>query len=477
MAKRSRRAGVVAALSISSVTALLMHVVGCGSDVAADSASDSDAAVDDAGVDRRSPSSARDSQPWEPPSPLPGWKLLSEYDTACGFYYPTDRKYLPPPVQWEPCSTIVDAAQLTDAGVSGPPGMVCQRIANGQAIMGAYLLSAHVEDDRAYLLLIRGRGEGLGSFTMVAEADGPVHTAIYNPGRCASNAFDEARFGHFMERVYDSDEDTKIGGAIGGGFDDLKPRVYFPKGHQPSTATSHHYSVGRSLFIETSNPAGVYDFGTGQLVASITLAPEDQDLYYYGYRFQEDTLYWPAATARRSVVKVWTKERGIFTLLDHDNDLTRGIAGFTTDGVDMVWKEGRGRTNFNSLVFDVYEHWTAKYSLDKATVNATKRRLLSEPHASMNDRYAVGCGYAAVPSLPSTPTDWGQTGFRLIRLSDGRSWPILDGSNEQSRELHFEMPLGVTCDHVYLQGWSDSFTQMETIRVRIDSLGEGEPAN
>ena len=311
---------------------------------------------------------------------------------------------------------------------------------------------------------------------MVAEADGPVHTAIHGTGSCSTNALDEARFGHFMLRVKDSPDESTVGGAIGGSFDDLKPRVYFPKGHQPSTFYVPEYAVGRSLFIEGAGRDRVYSFATGELIDTITLTPEDQDLYYSGYRFHEDTLYWVASTSRRSAVKIWTKEKGIFTLLDHDHDLTRGVAGFATDGVDMVWREGRGRTNFNSLVFDVYETWTAKYSLDKATVDATKRRIHSEPRASMVSRYAVGCGYAAVEAVPPTPTAWGQTGLRVIRLSDGRSWPILGGSKEQQQELHFATPLGVTCEHVYVQAWSKTFSQTEAVRIRIDSLGEGVPA-
>ncbi len=437
-------------------------------------ASGNDAAVADAGVDRRAQGSQPEWQPEEPPSPLPGWKLHREYDPACGFYYPTERKHLPPPVEWEPCSVITDAANLTDAGPSGPPGMVCERMVTPPG--GGYLKSVHVEDDRAVLLFDRAFGTA-GGFTMVADADGLVHAALYSPGRCPTSGSDEARFGHVMLRVYDSpDDDTKVGGAIGGAFDSLKPRVYFPKGHQPSTFYSQAYSVGRSLFIEAAIPDRVYSFATGEQVATITPTAEDQDLYYSRYRFYEDTLFWVAATARRSAVKVWTKEQGIFTLLDHDNDLTRGVEGFATDGVDMVWMEGRGRTNYNSLVFDVYEHWTAKYSLDKDTVRATKRRLLAEPRAVMGERYVVGCGYAAVLSVPPTPTEWGQTGFLLIRLSDGRSWPILDGSREQKRELHFATPLGVTCEHVYLQASSNSGNASEGIRIRIDSLGEGVPA-
>lgn len=469
--KRSTATRTAAAVSAGTVSVLLASAGGCGSDGGGGQVTD--AAPADAGADRGRPSTQPEWKPEEPPSPLEGWKILSEYDISCGFYYATERKYLPPPVEWEPCSVITDAANLTDAGTSGPPGMVCERMAtpwaaSGQAGGAVYLRSVHVEDAQAYLLLDRVLPTGAG-FTMVAEADGPVHTALYDSGSCRTSGSDVARFGHILLRVYDSPgTETRIGGS----FEGLKPRVYFPKGHQPSSFYSHEYAVGRSLFIEAAIPDRVYSFATGELVATISPKGEDKDLYYSRYRFQEDTLYWVGATTRRSAVKVWTKERGIFTLLDDGRDVTRGVESFTTDGIDMVWLEGRGRTNFDSLVFDAYEHWTAKYSLDPATVNATKRRVRSEPRAAWGHRYAVGCGYAAIQSYPEIPTGWGQSGFRLIRLSDGRSWPILDDSEAQQGELHFAEPLGITCEHVYLHAWS-SYANTEAVRIRLDSLGEG----
>jgi hypothetical protein len=484
MHRERSRATTAVVIGATVGAVLLVHAGGCGDD-GGDALSSGDAAVSaDVRPDRR----GKDLPEWEagepsmPPSPLPGWKPLSEYDPACGFYYATEAKYLPPPITWEPCAVVVDGQELTDAGVTGPSGTVCERMATPWATSGqtgtlVHLRSVHVEAGRALLLLSRTAATG-GAFTMIAEADGPVHTALYKTGRCATGPFDEARFGHFMQRIYDSPgEETQVGGAIGGSIDSLKPRVYFPKGHQPSTFYSHGYAVGRSLFIESAIPDHIYSFATGELVATITPTPEDQDLYYSGYRFHEDTLFWVAGTARRSAVKVWTKEQGIFTLLDHDGDLTRSVRGFATDGVDMVWMEGRGRTNFNALTFDAYEDWTAKFTLDKATVNATKRRVHSVPRAAMGEQYAVGCGYAAIAALGPAAAEWGQTGFRLIRLSDRRSWPMLPESRAQKRELSFATPLGITCEHVYVEAWSHSATQAEVVRIRLDSLGEGVAAD
>ena len=163
MVKRSQAARAAAAASVSAITALVVHAGGCGG-TEADAPEGGDPALADAGVDRRVPGKWTEWQPEESPSPLEGWKLLSDYP-GCGFYYATDRKYLPPPVAWEPCTVVTDAANLTDAGPSGPPGMVCERMAtppNGTAPTGAYLRSVHVEGGRALLLVNRGFENGSG---------------------------------------------------------------------------------------------------------------------------------------------------------------------------------------------------------------------------------------------------------------------------------------------------------------------------
>lgn len=91
MTKRSNRTGVASAMSVGGVAALLVYVGGCGTDGAVESEpgsdAESDAAVVDARADRRSPSSSsqQDSQASQPASPLPGWKVLTDYDRECGF--------------------------------------------------------------------------------------------------------------------------------------------------------------------------------------------------------------------------------------------------------------------------------------------------------------------------------------------------------------------------------------------------------
>lgn len=261
----------------ATIVAALSSIHACSSDPEPVDGTSADAAAIDASDAR--PVATWDSAPYDPPvddsGPFEGWKRLNEYSSNCGLYYPTEQKYLPAPIEWEPCTVVTDAAQLTDAGLSGPPGMVCERIkptlSAENTPLPVFINSVHVETDRAYLLIARPRDEsGRDGFVMVAEADGPVHTALYNSGTCTTSAADEARFGNVMQRVNDiPGTGGKVGGAIGGAFDQLKPRVYFPSGHQPNPSFAHQYRVGRTLFAEETFPARVYSLGTGELVATI----------------------------------------------------------------------------------------------------------------------------------------------------------------------------------------------------------------
>lgn len=454
------------------------QVGACGSN-----ANEETAALADAGEGSKKPTSPSTQPPWDaglPPGVPVGWALYTDYDPSCRFYYPTDKKYLPEPATWEPCST-----RTGDAGISGPSGIDCRVMAiPWKGIQGGpgtlTIRSVDVQDGRALMLV--DRVMGTSGFQLVAEADGPVRNGLFNSGVCLTSGRAEARFGNVIQRVFDADtaSTTAAGGAIGGPIDTLKPRVYFPKGHKPSTLYSQDYAVGRNYFIEMAVPDKVYTFATGELVATLSPTGDDADLFYSRYHFQGDEMFWVANSSIRSKVKLWTKADGVRTLLDHGTDLTRVIAGFSTDGVDMVWLEGVGRTNTNVLSFDAYEHWTAKYSTDSATLNATKRRLRSEMAGSYGYYYAVGCGYAAIHVYgPYEPGEqhWGRGGFRLIRLSDGVSWLVTDDSVEKSKQLAFDAPLAVTCDEVFLRGFSNTFKNQEVVRIRIDSLGPGIPAD
>lgn len=476
---RRKRAARFVAMGGLVTGALAVQAGACGSD-AADVASDDDGSADAAIAERTAPDSA-----WQdesdaastPEASLEGWAPLTEYP-GCGFQYPTDRAYLPEAVTWEPCS-----AAGGDAGLPGPEGMVCRRMATpwkgADAYGGVDATSAHVEPDGRVLMIV-GRRTSLGRFWIVANADGPLQTALYLPedSTCVHNYFDKVRFGHYVFRVFDdaTSKEDRSGGALGGTVDELKPRVLFPRGHKPSSFFSHGYSPGRHYFVEYAPPDRVLTFDTVAQVDVLKGGPEDDDLVYSNYVFQEDSIFWVGLSTRRSAVKVWTREGGIKTLLDHGQDLSQGLGGFATDGVDMVWMLGSGRTNTSDLSFPANELWTAKYSTESSNVASTKRRVSAETRLFYwDEKFVVGCGYAALRVIGDTGV-W-NFGFRLTRLSDGVSWIVANTSEKQFGQVRFTTPIAITCDEVFVSGSSvvDGNERGELARIRIDSLGPGLP--
>ena len=396
-----------------------------------------------------------------------GWELFTDYDPACGIYYPTDAKYLPEPIRWEPCSGF-----LNDHGLPGPDGMDCRMIAldrdGGEPDRLSLIMRAEVLEGKVRLLI--GRDNGSRLYRMVADIDGPVRHALLATG-CGMGGF-KMRGGNVMYRMYDTEAtSSRSGGAIGGPVDNLRPRAYLPKGHLPSTRFSQVYDVGAHYFIEAiGGNDTVYSIESGLPIGKIVRSPEDAGMVYGDYRISGDDAFWVGDNGARTAIKVWNPSEGLKTLVGWPGDNTRAAGGIGIDGVDMVWVEAVGR---NGASFARYDVWTAKYTTSADVVEATKRRLFTNNLNSTLEYFVVGCGYAAVKTNPIRA--WGQSiGFLVIRLSDGMSWAVEAESLEQRNDVKLGRPLAITCDEVVVEAWRKNDPQVA--RIRLDSLGPGTPA-
>lgn len=444
----------------------LIHTGGCN-DATTGLPSDADGGIDGAPRDAepREGSATSDANVEDDgASPLAGWYLWKDYDPACGYYLPSSREVLPAPLRWTSCAGLAG-----DAGLSGPPGMVCETLEAPWAptpLQPVEIRSAHVDGGRVIMLVWVLQG-GESGYRLVVDDLGTVHSGIFSTGPCKTSPSDEARFGNYIYRIYDGDDPAGdlAGGGIGGPIDTLVPHVYFPRGHKPG-ALSHLYAIGRSLLVENVHPDRIYDLATGNLVTEIV--PTD-DGPYFDYRFQGDDLFWTGATSSYSTIKVWDREQGVRSLIRFDRNSDRRVRRFRTDGQDMVWTENWGRNEQG--IFEHGEVWTSKYTTDPAVVASTKRKVRELGLASSNESYAVGCGYAAI-TIYNAESPWGQQGFLLVRLADGASWTVLGASPESMTALLFRDPLAITCEHVYLGAFSD--LKQRAVRVRIDSLGSPE---
>jgi hypothetical protein len=200
-------------------------------------------------------------------------------------------------------------------------------------------------------------------------------------------------------------------------------------------------------------------------------APDEIGLTYGDYQFWGNDLFWSADSSHRTVIKSKTGSGGVQTLIGHGQDETRGVDGFGTDGVDMVWTEASGRPDPRKKSYSRYETWTAKYSTNPAVVASSMRRVRSEPGAYYGYRpEVVGCGYSA-HKMAVRPAPFATFGIRLVRLADGVSWELLPHSKDQSFAFDLENPLAISCDEIFVQVLTGSSDGLAAIR--IDSLGPG----
>jgi hypothetical protein len=64
-----------------------------------------------------------------------------------------------------------------------------------------------------------------------------------------------------------------------------------------------------------------------------------------------------------------------------------------------------------------------------------------------------------------------------VRLSDGRSW-VLRGLSDGGSSLSVQRSLAITCDEIFFRvSMNLSGRDYTIVRIRLDSLGPGEPGD
>jgi hypothetical protein len=162
---------------------------------------------------------------------------------------------------------------------------------------------------------------------------------------------------------------------------------------------------------------------------------------------------------------VYSPSDGARDLISFGNDVSANATAFGTDGIDMVWIEATGRAT-TSAAWTTIDIMTSPFTSDASKVQ--KRRLRSEK-GSIYEAFAVGCGYAA---HNYSSVELGN-GVRVVRLSDGHSWRLSNVGGDGSGLL-FNTPRAITCDDVFV---NIDDGHVNTLRIRLDSLGSGEAAD
>jgi hypothetical protein len=429
----------------------------------------------DAGSDSPSKDSAvPDAKPMCEATPIPesvpaGWKEVTDWSCNCRFYVPTKEDQLPEPIEWEPCQDPI------------PSHLSCQRMKHtwnpgGPGVPMFNRLA--LDEDTGKPLLQFSRvfvgGDPAVRYDMVAEVDGNVRQAIYQPksdGNCVVSG----------DGLYQNNYLYSIRG----------------NGSKPNEDGSFVYGLwagklgelSASLFVKdlptiewnvsSLGPLGMWD-GEARL---FSWANGSQEVLYgaknsihlplrYSVTAKDSFFFQLGNETEVPAVLSWDREHGIRHLLHWQNDYSRGAGHFGTDGVDMVWSQGEDRDYSKSELFPSKSIMTAPFTTDPAQAQAKARRLRSEPGtliARPLGKFAVGCGYAARAGYMNTDLKYAMV---VVRLSDGYSWIFPGGSDVNN--LSWDEVLGITCEDIFVNvGVKDLYGTIS--RIRLDSLGPGIP--
>lgn len=384
-----------------------------------------------------------------------GWVRVG-FDQNCEFYAAPSADRMPTPIEWEPCSST--ALSL---------GFACRQIkitwpASALGVQMAQSPSGWVDGSgKAWLATSRLFGKTVLKF--VAEVDGAVHLAVtHQTGRCslpdASLRSGRAVFHAVRQNSQGVDEQN---GAIGGSVDAL-PLVL----ESWPDAKSRSFIAGPNSYfaLGADNVIRPYAAG-GASLGTVTVTDPGQ---MGAIQFVGDELFYQVHSLSYSRIKVYSLTAGARDLISFGNDVSANAADFGTDGVDMVWTEAFGRTS-SSDPWTTINIMTSKFTADPSKI--VKRRLRSESRMIGAAPFKVGCGYAA---HDISADDIG-TGTRLVRLSDGRSWRFIKTLADGGPTWTFLGPLAITCDELFVNVIDGK--ENRVARIRIDSLGEGEPAD
>ncbi|MCC6645748.1 MAG: hypothetical protein IT374_09275 [Polyangiaceae bacterium] len=161
---------------------------------------------------------------------------------------------------------------------------------------------------------------------------------------------------------------------------------------------------------------------------------------------------------------------------------TKAASSFATDGKDMVWLEnGFGDASAPSDLSIPFTHRylvTAKYGEKGAPVDP--RQLTRDPGVYATD-YAVYCGHAARLLEADKPDGTRYQALFLVRLTDGRNWTLEStGFEPPTQRWSWLGAVALTCDEIMVGVVGPTILPAPSastiVRVRLDSLGPGRPA-
>jgi hypothetical protein len=405
---------------------------------------------------------AKSDAPRPPKYSADGWQSTYSENNGCLLEVPSTEAALPPPIRWEPCE---DA--FADAGVA------CRQMAwdwpvrDAGAFTTAFTTTSGrvMPDGKVLLAFLRAERERV--VLTVAEADGPVRTAMRNRrdsdgtlpcGMGGDLAIGDDFASWQVNTGFKPDAPYAFMAKRNDRFE--LPRICFPA-NRPTTLFSGGYPAKQGLLVVSPGKVDLVDWDTAAetpFVAAGSLGSSEPG----EFAFVGNDVAWRAGYAG---ARLYAASKGAPTkeLLGDAVPADEAVPMFATDGRQLAWVEA---IRPNGSYQKIFRLRAVPWGTPAAAVSAQARtaRSFREGSILVDGHLALGCGYASMQrSHINTPVS---EGLFLTRLGDGREWKLPVGRGG------FVRALAITCDEIFFQ-----VVGMRTLgniaRVRIADLGPG----
>lgn len=404
-----------------------------------------------------------DARPAEDPDPIPpeglpaGWVRWDGAGKMCKFYVPAGPENLPKALHWVDCPS----------GGSLPEGAMCKLLGVDWTSKGGLrgLISwMHRGVDAAGVVRFAIGREEAGFYRReVIREDGTVEQALLEGDKsfCAIYPTD-FRGERYAYGFHGSEGSGIISGLASARLPDHVVRWSYTESHAPYVTPFGLLDVGPGHVMTLFPPGAGLDGGV-----ELWSAAKDKGLQQGQIRATDDALFWNASNEAYGKERVYTPSAGVRALRDFGTEYTRRDFDVGTDGHDLFWVYGSERSQ-PSGVFPKLELMTAPYTTDPASLMPRRLRSYPYPGGVGAVPAVVGCGYAVHNRLLAST---------LVRLSDGMAWTI--PADIVQTGVQWAKPIAVTCDEVFGLGYlpANPSRPSTLVRVRIDSLGPGTPAD
>jgi hypothetical protein len=380
----------------------------------------------------------------------PDWIPYKPKNSPCTYYFMPTGGTPPPPIEWGPCvdTGIQDVACLQrtpttpDSPLEGgifwdrwanPPHLVITRV----SVQGFEVDFWRPQDDSFAGAIANAEGGGFKSCSL----------NLVRPPNDGTYVLDR------LEPV-DASKSLVIAGQVGS-----IPSLEF--------ATGDSYTVDDEDYFGTKN----WIITLGDKLYASPWNSEDRQVIYspsthssglpalpeFGH---EDAFFLNPSASGKTGWVAWVAGKGVQDLLIQPVTYQRGFPSLGTDGVDMVVTYGENATAEYEYKKRTLLHF--KYTTDPEELVATSKPVANIPPHSAADRWAVGCGYAAIGAAD----DESGVSLFVVRLSDGMTWRKFPFNPMAFGGIR---PKAITCKEIFLSAGSKGYVQ----RIALDSLGEG----